>query len=205
MPIPNLPNLEFVIAQMDSSSFENQGSESLESMKAFLLEISSLSRGRIPSFEPGSKLLVLGMAIPPLIGNPYNGYIDPGTFSGEYTDFVEKSQLESQAMFGSYFLTEAVFLEGSVGCLVAIICPNCWLMVRMVHSGKKHDGRNPHESPDALGKVKFFLMSINWFTCVGAVCFYNLSLAFGYVFCWVAIEVCDIDMNDIYKQSLKIY
>ena len=29
------------------------------------------------AFEPGSKLLVLGMVIPPLIGNPYNGYINP--------------------------------------------------------------------------------------------------------------------------------
>ena len=27
--------------------------------------------------EPGSKLVVLGMAIPPLIGNPCNGYINP--------------------------------------------------------------------------------------------------------------------------------
>ena len=29
------------------------------------------------SFEPGSKLPVLGMVIQPLIGNPYNGYINP--------------------------------------------------------------------------------------------------------------------------------
>ena len=30
------------------------------------------------SFEPGSKLLVLGMGdLQPLIGNPYNGYINP--------------------------------------------------------------------------------------------------------------------------------
>ena len=29
------------------------------------------------SFEPESKLLVLGMVIQPLIGNPYNGYITP--------------------------------------------------------------------------------------------------------------------------------
>ena len=29
------------------------------------------------SYEPGSKLLVLGMVIQPLIGNPYNGYINP--------------------------------------------------------------------------------------------------------------------------------
>ncbi len=28
-------------------------------------------------YEPGSKLVVLGMAIPPIIGNPYNGYINP--------------------------------------------------------------------------------------------------------------------------------
>ena len=26
---------------------------------------------------PGSKLVIFGMAIPPLIGNPYNGYIKP--------------------------------------------------------------------------------------------------------------------------------
>ncbi len=28
-------------------------------------------------YEPGSKLLVLGMVIQPLIGNPYNEYINP--------------------------------------------------------------------------------------------------------------------------------
>ena len=28
-------------------------------------------------YEPGSKLLVLGMGIQPLVGNPYNGYINP--------------------------------------------------------------------------------------------------------------------------------
>ena len=28
-------------------------------------------------YEPGSKLLVLGMVIQPLTGNPYNGYINP--------------------------------------------------------------------------------------------------------------------------------
>ena len=31
----------------------------------------------IHRYEPGSKLLVLGMVIQPLIGNPYNGYINP--------------------------------------------------------------------------------------------------------------------------------
>ncbi len=30
----------------------------------------------VKSYEPGSKLLVLGMVIQPLIRNPYNGYID---------------------------------------------------------------------------------------------------------------------------------
>ena len=29
------------------------------------------------SFVPGSKLLMLGMVIPPIIRNPYNGYINP--------------------------------------------------------------------------------------------------------------------------------
>ena len=29
------------------------------------------------SYVPGSKVLILGMIIPPLIGNPYNGYISP--------------------------------------------------------------------------------------------------------------------------------
>ena len=29
------------------------------------------------SYEPGSKLPVLGMVIQPLIGNPYTGYINP--------------------------------------------------------------------------------------------------------------------------------
>ncbi len=30
-----------------------------------------------PLYVPGSKVLVLRMVIPPLIGNPYNGYIHP--------------------------------------------------------------------------------------------------------------------------------
>ena len=29
------------------------------------------------SFVPGSKVAILGMVIQPLIGNPYNGYINP--------------------------------------------------------------------------------------------------------------------------------
>ena len=35
------------------------------------------SHGAEKTYEPGSKLLVLGMVIQPLIGNPYNGYIKP--------------------------------------------------------------------------------------------------------------------------------
>ena len=31
----------------------------------------------ISTYVPGSKLLVLGMVIQPLIGNPYDGYINP--------------------------------------------------------------------------------------------------------------------------------
>ena len=29
------------------------------------------------TFVPWSKVAILGMVIPPLIGNPYNGYINP--------------------------------------------------------------------------------------------------------------------------------
>ncbi len=29
------------------------------------------------AYVPWSKVAILGMAIPPLIGNPYNGYINP--------------------------------------------------------------------------------------------------------------------------------
>ena len=29
------------------------------------------------SYVPGSKLVIFGMVIPPLIGNPYNGYVNP--------------------------------------------------------------------------------------------------------------------------------
>ena len=37
----------------------------------------SRCREFLVTYEPGSKLVVLGMAIAPLIGNPYNGYINP--------------------------------------------------------------------------------------------------------------------------------
>ena len=36
-----------------------------------------MARKSHSQYEPGSKLLVLGMVIQPLIGNPYNGYINP--------------------------------------------------------------------------------------------------------------------------------
>ena len=44
------------------------------------------------AYVPGSKLLIMGMVIPPLIGNPYNGYInpyywvdDPSTYKSNHT------------------------------------------------------------------------------------------------------------------------
>ena len=72
--------------------------------------------GRI-SYEPGSKLPVLGMVIQPLIGNPYNGYmtpyywvddhpllygnngsLDPGTYRDPYS--------------GIFFLEDYCWLQG---------------------------------------------------------------------------------------------
>ena len=38
-------------------------------------------------YEPGSKLLVLGMVIQPLIGNPYNGYINPHHWVDEFIPY----------------------------------------------------------------------------------------------------------------------
>ena len=40
-------------------------------------------------YEPGSrsKLLVLGMVIQPLIGNPYNGYINPYYWVDEFIPY----------------------------------------------------------------------------------------------------------------------
>ena len=40
-------------------------------------------------YEPGSKLLVLGMVIQPLIGNPYNGYIKPYYWVDEFIPYME--------------------------------------------------------------------------------------------------------------------
>ena len=42
--------------------------------------------GIFVSHEPGSKLLVLGMVIQPLIGNPYTGYINPYYWVDDHLD-----------------------------------------------------------------------------------------------------------------------
>ena len=40
------------------------------------------------SYVPGSKLVVLGMGdLPPLIGNPYNGYINPYYWVDEFIPY----------------------------------------------------------------------------------------------------------------------
>ncbi len=46
-----------------------------QQLRSILLEFNGDSYG--VSYEPGSKLLVLGMVIQRLIGNPFNGYINP--------------------------------------------------------------------------------------------------------------------------------
>ena len=38
-------------------------------------------------YEPGSKLVVLRMVIPPLIGSPYNGYINPYYWVDEFIPY----------------------------------------------------------------------------------------------------------------------
>ena len=39
------------------------------------------------AYVPGSKLPILGMVIPSLIGNPYNGYINPSYWVDEHPLF----------------------------------------------------------------------------------------------------------------------
>ena len=39
------------------------------------------------SYVPGSKVAVLGMVIQPLIGNPYNGYINPYYWVDEFIPY----------------------------------------------------------------------------------------------------------------------
>ena len=43
----------------------------------YIIYIISYNYHILYTYEPGSKLLVLGMVIQPLIGNPYNVYINP--------------------------------------------------------------------------------------------------------------------------------
>ena len=45
--------------------------------KLCICQASCTNLYHIPLYEPGSKLLALAMVIQPLIGNPYNGYINP--------------------------------------------------------------------------------------------------------------------------------
>ena len=78
--------------------------------------------------EPGSKLLVLEMVIQPLIGNPYNGYInpyywvddhpllygnngslDPGTFGEEFPMFLFHGK--NPAVKQKLSFLEVVFLQ----------------------------------------------------------------------------------------------
>ena len=50
--------------------------------------MSLLSTKRLSTtIEPGSKLLVLGMVIQPLVGNPYNGYINPYYWVDEFIPY----------------------------------------------------------------------------------------------------------------------
>ena len=46
-----------------------------------LAEVPHLQFASLKLYAPGSKLLIFWMVIPPLVGNPYNGYINLGTLS----------------------------------------------------------------------------------------------------------------------------
>ncbi len=68
----------------DSPAVEKWGPKKVYRKKRDIERISSMQLANciiktttIQTYEPGSKLVVLGMVIPPLIGNPYNGYLNP--------------------------------------------------------------------------------------------------------------------------------
>ena len=50
-------------------------------------------------YVPRSKLLILGMVIPPLIGNPYNGYINPGLMSLSPTKYGKQWEFRSDRTY----------------------------------------------------------------------------------------------------------
>ena len=55
----------------------------------------------ILSYVPGSNLLILGMVIPPLIGNPYNGYINPYYWVDDHPLIIWK--------YGEFFSPPQIF------------------------------------------------------------------------------------------------
>ena len=79
--------------------------------------------GHAPTYEPGSKLVVLGMAIPPLIGNPYNGYINPYYWVDDhpllYGNNGSLDPIAHIALYGSFF-----YLSLSTSNLHWILCCN---------------------------------------------------------------------------------
>ena len=82
--------------------------------------------------EPGSKLVVLGMAIPPLIGNPYNGYINPYYWVDDhpllYGNNGSWSTLAHQHL--SYELFQILRTQGS-----SSRSPKCKLLFSLRHFG----------------------------------------------------------------------
>ena len=74
-------------------------------------------------YEPGSKLLVLGMVIQPLVGNPYNGYINP-----------------------YYWVDDHPLLYGSNGSLD----PSTYICCGWPTVATQQPGHEPHEFPQFL-------------------------------------------------------
>ena len=88
-------NLHRVEQCINNSSFTVTDRYKLAAWRSTLLQaafhLSSIASHQVPCtvvYEPGSKLLVLGMGnLQPLIGNPYNGYINPYYWVDEFIPY----------------------------------------------------------------------------------------------------------------------
>ena len=63
-----------------TSSQQNLSLDLLRNLMVFLRRIEN-------TYVPWSKVAILGMVIPPLIGNTYNGYINPYYWGDEFIPY----------------------------------------------------------------------------------------------------------------------
>ena len=115
-------------------------------------------------FEPGSKLLVLGMVIQPLIGNPYNGYINPYFWVDDHPLlYGNNGSLDpstfgrlGQVMIPSFRMRVLRHTQGSVTCSLCQSAVQLRSMQGLARFGeeKNKDGKTWHQPGTPNNQVK---------------------------------------------------